>query len=213
MTGSVPLSRASPTGSPGLSLEVGDHVCALYRGHNGRDEILLPFLESGLDAGDKCITILDEADPKSLVDHLATTCDLAAALRNHQLEIRSSQETYLESGGFSKLGMLNYLDRAVGAAVTEDGFRFARATGEMTWALRDPPGVEALVEYESELNLFLPEYPQVIVCLYELDRFDGRLVVDLLRTHPKLLICGSLIDNPYYQAPEVFLQERLARLE
>jgi hypothetical protein len=183
-------------------------VCALYRGDSGRDEILIPFLQAGLETGDKCIAILDEATPSAIVGQLGASCDVGTAVRSGQLEFKSAAETYLASGGFSKLGMLNVLARAVGHAV-EDGFGFARSTGEMTWALRNPPGVEALVEYEADLNRFLPEHPQVIVCLYEMDRFDGRLVVDLLRTHPKLLLCGSWLDNPYYQEPEAFLQDRM----
>jgi hypothetical protein len=75
----------------------------------------------------------------------------------------------------------------------------------MTWALKEFPGVEDLVDYEAELNDFLPLYPQVIMCLYDLDLFDGSVVVDLLRTHPKLLLCGSLLDNPYYLEPAEFL--------
>lgn len=201
------MSGPIAVGLPGMSLQPGDHVCALYRGTAGRDEILLPFVKAGLEAGDKCITILDQADPDSIVNWLGATCDVEEAVKDGQLDMRSTADTYLESGGFSKLGMLNFLDHAVGSAVTEQGFGFVRSTGEMTWALRNPPGVESLMEYEADLNRFLPEYPQVIVCLYELDRFDGRVVVDLLRTHPKLLLCGSVMDNPYYQQPEVLLQD------
>ena len=60
-----------------------------------------------------------------------------------------------------------------------------------------------------ELNTFLPQYPQVIVCLYDLDQFDGRVVVDLLRTHPKILLCGTLLDNPYYLEPHEFLASQV----
>ena len=41
------------------------------------------------------------------------------------------------------------------------------------------------MEYESKLNRFLPRYPQVILCLYELDRFSGEVLVDVLKTHPR----------------------------
>ena len=46
------------------------------------------------------------------------------------------------------------------------------------------------------------------MCLYDLDLFDGQVVVNLLRTHPKLLLCGSLLDNPYYLEPEELLATR-----
>jgi hypothetical protein len=34
------------------------------------------------------------------------------------------------------------------------------------------------------------------------------MLVDLLRTHPKLLIGGLVIDNPHYLSPEEFLAAR-----
>lgn len=204
------MGQHVPLGPPGLSVEVGDHVCALYRGSDGRDEVLLPYLEAGLQAGDRCIAVLDEADPDEVAARLSDSCDADGARGSRQLDIRSSADTYLRGGGFSKPQMLEFWDQAVGTGMAEGGFSFTRSVGEMTWALRDMPGVEGLVDYESDLNRFLPQYPQVIVCLYDLDRFDGSVVVDLLRTHPKLLLRGSLIDNPYYLEPEEFLRSRAA---
>jgi hypothetical protein len=78
----------------------------------------------------------------------------------------------------------------------------------MTWALRQMPGVEELVGYESRLNRFLPRYPQVILCLYELDQFSGEVLVDVLKTHPKVLLGGMVLDNPYYLEPDEFLATR-----
>jgi hypothetical protein len=83
-----------------------------------------------------------------------------------------------------------------------------RAAGEMTWALRQMPGVEELIGYEAKLNKFLPKYPQVIVCLYELGRFTGEVLVEVLKTHPKVLLGGMLLDNPYYLEPDEFLASR-----
>jgi hypothetical protein len=78
----------------------------------------------------------------------------------------------------------------------------------MTWALRRLPGVEELVRYEAKLNEFLPRYPQVILCLYELHRFSGDVLVDVLKTHPKVLLGGMLLRNPYYLEPDEFLAGR-----
>ena len=40
-----------------------------------------------------------------------------------------------------------------------------RLAGEMTWALRDAPGVEHLVGYESELYRVTASYPVIVLCL------------------------------------------------
>lgn len=79
----------------------------------------------------------------------------------------------------------------------------------MTWALRDLPGVAQLVAYEGKLNAFLPRYPQVILCLYDLEKFsDGQVLIDLLRTHPKVLLGGQVLENPWYVEPAEYLQGR-----
>jgi hypothetical protein len=55
----VRISVAVELGIPGLSLEVGAHVCAFFRGSQERDAILLSYLGAGLMSGDKCVCMLD----------------------------------------------------------------------------------------------------------------------------------------------------------
>jgi hypothetical protein len=194
-------------GITGVQLAPGDHVCAFYPSLAERDEILIPYLREGLDAGDKCICVVDATDPEAVLSALGTEVDLGACLDRQQLDVQRSQDTYLRSGGFSTEAMIDFWDTAVGGAAA-GGFGFTRSVGEMTWAIRQMPGVEELVGYESRLNRFLPLYPQVILCLYELDRFSGEVLVDVLKTHPKVLLAGMVLDNPYYLEPDEFLATR-----
>lgn len=194
-------------GLPGVQVAPGDHVCAFFRGARGRDEILVPYLKSGLASGDKCIAVLDRAESDTVRRELGLAADEAAW---DQLDLLRSEETYLRGGSFSIPAMLDFWSETVDGSLGPDGYSFARCLGEMTWALRQMPGVAELVDYESELNRFLPLFPQVIICLYDLDLFDGQVVTDLLRTHPKLLLCGSVVDNPYYLEPDEYLARRTA---
>jgi MEDS: MEthanogen/methylotroph, DcmR Sensory domain len=191
-------------GIPGVRLAPGDHVCAFYPSSAERDAILIPYLSEGLEAGDRCIAVVDSSGPESVLAALSARLNLAPSLSRHQLDVQRSEETYLSDGGFSTEAMLDFWDRSVGEAMA-GGFKFARAVGEMTWALRQLPGVEELVGYEARLNQFLPRYPQVILCLYALDSFSGEVLVDVLKTHPKVLIGGMVLDNPYYLEPAEFL--------
>jgi hypothetical protein len=100
--------------------------------------------------------------------------------------------------------MMSFWHQSLSATV-EEGFGFTRAVGEMTWALKDMPGVEELVRYESELNRFLPLYEQVILCLYDLDHFGGELLVEILKTHPLVLMGSTVLDNPYHLTPDEYL--------
>lgn len=194
-------------GVSGVDIAPGDHICAFYPSLDERDEILLPFLQDGMEAGDKCVAVLDTKAPdycqQALANGYAAGSGTAA-----QLQVSNTQETYLPDGAFAPDAMLGFWADTIGQAVA-DGYPFTRVVGEMTWALSNLPGVEELVSYEAKLNRMLPEFPQVVLlCLYELDRFDGEILVDVLKTHPKVLLGGILLDNPYYLQPEEFLANR-----
>jgi hypothetical protein len=101
--------------------------------------------------------------------------------------------------------MIGFWNAAVSAAMNAGRFDLVRAAGEMTWSLRDLPGVDELMRFESELNRMGSLFPQVILCLYDLERFGGGIMVDLLKTHPKLLLGGMILDNPHYLSPDELL--------
>jgi hypothetical protein len=109
---------------------------------------------------------------------------------------------------FSTQEMLDYWDDAVSAALGDGGFPFARSAGETTWTLKELPGLFEFMTYEARLNGFLPRYPQVILCLYDLDHFGGEVLVDILKTHPKVLMGGTVLENLYYVPPDEFLASR-----
>ncbi len=191
------------TERPGVSIAPGDHICAFYRGQSQRDEVLLPFLRDGIRAGDKCIAVMDDPEFDQVLQPLAAALDVEASLRAKQLDLLCSDSAYLIGGSFSLERMLDFWEQGVRGALHGTGYTFVRAVGEMTWALRDLPGVEDLVRYEARLNRFLPRYPQVILCLYDLERFtDGQVLMELLRTHPKVLLSGQLLENPWYIEPD-----------
>lgn len=185
-------------GLPGVTIEPGDHLCAFYRGDEERDELLQAYLGAGIDEGDACYAIIDTTDPGRIADlfdnseHLTvTTCD----------------EAHLRSGEFDPSDMIAYWDESVRGALEQatSTTGFFRAAAEMTWSLRDVPGVDQLAAFESSLNDFLPKHNQVIVCLYDLRKFSGDIVIDMLKTHPKVVLGGSAFENPYYVTPDEFL--------
>jgi hypothetical protein len=207
------MTTSMAMGLPGVNLASGDHICAFYRGSAQRDELLLPYLREGLLAGDKCICVTDGPAADQAVRLMAAELDGGVALGTGQLHAMRSESTYLAGGCFAIDRMIEFWEAAVGTAVGRDGFGFVRAVGEMTWALRALPGVEHLLAYEARLNDFLPRYPQVILCLYDLEQFsNGQILLDILRTHPKVLLSGQLLDNPWYTEPDEYLAGYATRL-
>ena len=195
------MSQRRESGLPGVELIPGDHVCAMFFGRSERDDIVVPYLEAGLRAGDKCVCIVDPPPLDDLAARIGEERVIEESIASGQLEIRRPEEVYLQTLPFSADGMIKWWERSIGAAVSRGPYEFGRATGEMPAEWEGIPRAEWF-HYEAELNRFLVRYPQYIVCLYDLGRFGGRFMIDLLRTHPKLLIGGLLLENPHWIPPE-----------
>jgi hypothetical protein len=201
------MSEPQSIGLRDPGLQTGDHVCGFYWGVEGRDEIMLPFLLAGLEAGDACICVVHATEPAAVLDRLRSEIDLEPRLASQQLDVRPSSEAYLRGGRFSVTEMVAFYEEFVSAATSAGGV--ARVTGEGAWALEGHPGVEHLIDYESQINSMITRHPpQMILCLYDLGLFGGSMIVDLLKTHPKILLGGLLIENPHYLTPDEFLATR-----
>lgn len=202
------MTGAVPSGIDKIDLQPGSHVCAFYRGDSDRDRLLTAYLGAGLTIGDKCICIVDSAYTAERIESLPRTAIGAQGgygPSGGQLDVHLPESTYLAGGEFTTSDMLTFWAENMAKAEIE-GYTFCRLVGEMTWALRDAPGVEHLVGYESELNRVISSYPTIVLCLYDLDLFSGEVVVNIVRTHPQVLIQGILVENPYYVGPDEFLR-------
>jgi len=175
-----------------VELRLGDHICCFYSGPDERDRIMLDYLTAGVRDGDKCICLVDSTDPQIMKARIERRQKPAP----EQLVVQPATEAYLQQGRFSRDSMISYLDKTIGAAVGH--FPLVRATGEMTWVLPRPPGAEELFAYEAALNDFAPRYPQVLLCMYDVQRFGAGMLVDAIATHPRLLVGSLLVENPWF---------------
>jgi hypothetical protein len=191
-----------------IEVEPGDHICAMYFGRRQRDTLLSSYLRAGLLRGDKCVAIVDSADPAGLVDRMDDQLDTRSCLATRQLELESTGEMYLSGGRFSADAMIATLEQQLSQIMADGRFPVARLAGEMSWSVRDVRGFEELIIYEGEVNRFAPRYSQVLLCMYDLMLFERGVFLDLLRTHPKLLIGGRLIDSRRYLPPDEFFASR-----
>jgi hypothetical protein len=64
------------------------------------------------------------------------------------------------------------------------------------------PDEGELLHLEGEMRHFLALYPQVILCLYDVERFGGEIISSIVNLHPRVLMSGGIIvENPFYQRP------------
>ncbi len=62
------------------------------------------------------------------------------------------------------------------------------------------------MEWETHCNVI--ENPRaVFLCQYDLTAFRGNVVMDAMKTHPLCVVSNVIHQNPYYEKPEVFLDE------
>jgi hypothetical protein len=132
--------------------------------------------------------------------------DVSEAERSGKLKLYDWHDLYFRHGRFDQHRVISLLEQELKEGVRQ-GFRLSRSIGHMEWALQDRPGVEDLLEYEARLNYILPRYNDPIICVYDLSKFGGAVVVDILRTHPMVIIGGILQENPFFVPPDKFLRE------
>ena len=59
--------------------------------------------------------------------------------------------------------------------------------------------------------MFGVDIDDVVICTYHLSQFGGDAVIDIMRTHPLVLIGAQLQQNPFYTRTDEFLREYRGR--
>jgi hypothetical protein len=192
-------------------LGVKHHVCAFFHTPEEEYRVLLPFIKEGFERGEKAFHVVD---PKLRNEHLhrleSAGIDVVAKEQRGQFELRNWADAYLREGRFDQDRMLALIEQVLDGG-GQQGFPLTRLVAHMEWALEDRPGVDDLVEYETRLNHILPRFKDPVICTYDLAKFGGDIVVDIIRTHPMTIIGGILQENPFFVPPDDFLLELRAR--
>ena len=185
------------------------HVCAFFHSKEEQYQVLMPFFKDGIDKGDRCFHILD---PKYHDEHVRRLSregiNVEGAQASGLLDLRTWNEAHVEGGRFDHEKWLAKVLELLDPARRAPGTR-VRGFANMEWALEDFPGVQRLVEYETRLNYYFPKYVNTapVVCTYDLTRFGAQVVMDILRTHPMVIVGGILQENPFYVPPDEMLKE------
>ena len=197
----------SPVRLAGAELTSTCHACAFFHSRDEEYRVLLPFAKEGFERGDKVFQIADAGYREERLRRLEQAgINVDGAGPTGQVEVRAWEEAHLREGCFKQEAMLALVEEVLSSGKAQ-GFGLTRFWANMEWALEDRPGVEDIVEYETRLNHILLKYDDVVVCTYDLSRFSAGVVMDILRTHPMVIIGGILQENPFYVTPDELLRE------
>lgn len=188
------------------------HVCALFNSREEEYNVLNPFYKEGFDQGEKNMHIINPAwadEHRSWMQ--AGGIDTDACEQCGQLAMLPWDEAYLDDQGvFDKDRMLATVDELTGSG-REAGYKRLRVMGNMGWVQRDNIDPTDVIQYEAEVNEVLSRNKQPAVCVYDISKLSGAMVMDLLRTHPLTLINGVIQENPFFTPPAEMLAELKAR--
>jgi hypothetical protein len=194
----------------GSALKRRCHACAFFHDREEEYRLLLPFVQEGFAQHDKIFQIVDGRHREERLRRIgALGIDVAAAEESGQLEVRPWEDAHLRESRFDQYAMLGLVEEVLGKG--KEQFGLTRFWANMEWSLEDFPGVDDIVEYESRLNDVTSRFDDVVVCTYDLNRFSATVVIDILRTHPQVIVGGILQENPFYVQPGQFLAELRAR--
>jgi hypothetical protein len=191
----------------GSQLDQTRHVCAFFNSDEEEYRVLLPFIKDGFQCGHKAIHVVN---PDQRQDHLrrlaAAGIDAPAAEQSGQLEVRVNTDVYLPDGRFDPDRMIAVFDQL---ASGNDGatFPLSRICCRMDWAVEERSHVDDVIEFEARVNEVWRHHEDAVICTYHLGKFGGDAVMDIMRTHPMVIIGGTLQQNPFFVPPDEFLRE------
>jgi hypothetical protein len=184
------------------------HVCAFFANDDDEYRVLLPFIREGLSNGDKSVQVINSGARQNHLQRLAAAgIDSTAHQQSGQLQIRINFEVYLREGHFDQDRMLAAFEEMAASARSAQGFPMSRIVCRMDWASGDQSRIQDVIEFESRVNDVWRRYDDAVICTYHLGQLAGDAVIDIMRTHPMVIIGGHLQQNPFFTRPEEFLRE------
>jgi len=183
------------------------HICAFFNNIDEQHRVLRSFIKQGLDRGEKALHFVDPTLRDAHLKRLAEGgIDVERAMASGQLEVWRWQDAQLRGERFDQDAMLAFIEEVLQSGA-KAGYPLTRFLAHMEWALADTSAIDNLVEFETRVNYVSPKYDDPLICAYDLSRFSSNVVMDIMRTHPVVIIGGVLQENPFFVPPDQFLLE------
>jgi hypothetical protein len=183
--------------SPFETLDEGAHIAVLYSDRMDRDSLLLPYLAAAARAGNSSVLVASD-EPGAIKDHL----DSEFPGSSEALEIYPTGSTYLRDGAFAGSEMADWLTSVAQQAPTGSLGKPSWIAGDIDWVEGlDDETFGALLAYEGTLDSFAHSCRHTFACFYNAEVFPPKFILDVFRTHAKVLVGGAMWHSPFYVAP------------
>jgi hypothetical protein len=183
------------------ALKTHSHACSMYEHVEQQKLQFVPFLQSGLLLGDRCIYFIDHNQPLFVLDAMQENgFDLKPYIERLAFSIVPTKDAYLTDDYFEVSKMIAYWEDTL-AKAEKDGFPSTRAAAEMTWAMSGKPGCERLAAYEVHLNNFVETNKVSIMCQYYRTEFSADILQEIVHAHPIIVTAETVLEHPAHLRP------------
>jgi excisionase family DNA binding protein len=174
------------------------HISLFFRDPDEQWQMMRSYLLEYLTTGAPVIYLQHSTPSERLMERLhAEGLPLEDLIARGLLRVLPPDQSYLLAGRFDAQRMLAFVEASIVSAL-ETGHKRILLTGEMTWSLSGAPGSDQMMTYEALLNPLVDKYPGVIIiCQYNLKRFDGASILEALLTHPSVHVPSGRVPGFY----------------
>jgi hypothetical protein len=184
------------------------HVCAFFNDLDEEHRVLRSFFKDGFDRGEKAVHIVEAAKRQDYLNRLAEAdINVQEMMDTGRLEVLPWTDMYVRDHRFDQDAMLASVEELIRSSAGGGYPRTSLVGHHMDWLFLDQPAVNNLLEYEARLNQVLSKYDAPVICNYDISKFSASVAMDVMRTHPLVIIGGLLRENPFFVPPEQFLLE------
>jgi DcmR-like sensory protein/helix-turn-helix protein len=177
----VPARRTDGVFIGALHLSLHTHLATFYETDAARLRLSLPLLRDGLRAGQPCFLVA-----------LGEVRDLYLQALDREAGV--SVKDAVEQGVLSILpgvgprteDALAMWEAAFWKAVNR-GAKVLRVVGEMESVAQVLESESEMIGYEFAINAITDRFPCVVLCQYDVRRFNGTAILGALKAHPQLL--------------------------
>jgi DNA-binding CsgD family transcriptional regulator len=186
------------------SFEVHDNICHLYSHESECLEIGTKFIVHGISNRNKCIFICDGKIPTSFNERLMESgLDLSKLRKNRdfeELNLNTHKKEIQDPKSFAKF-IRDKIENTFNVGRNIVRILISNKHTYLTYSHTELLLKKILLDKMSE------EKPVILMNQYEIDKLTSRDIVNLLKTHSKIIIDEHLYKSPFYIPPRTLLKE------
>lgn len=173
----------------------GDHLAALYESRSEWRSSVMPFLQTGLEMGQKVICLAGSRDFGYLARQYAPIIDPA---------LKSGQLLLLDANSFKNKykNPSSHIIETLNSYMQNSGtVRFS-----LDWMFKFYPP-EQLQQFEAMLHNFIHESGAILFCQYNLKHLESSTAKAVLESHPQVVRGNTLCQNIYYIPSDIIVSD------